>query len=372
MKSLQDIYTKYLNSEDIEPLKEMKTFCIDNAVKLPLCNVPETKTYDALAVSLYLKDMRNAAVKGKGWVESSKRISAMTTKALTEGTDSAGGILVPTELHRSLMALIEGESKILGYMSRFRMTTDKKTVPTADSKMSVSWHQEGDAITASDPSFGSAVLNTHRLDAYTKVSNELLMDDSIGIAGILAAQFAEQSAQHIDSTIFNGDGSDDHAGFSGIFTAAAGYSTVFGAGSTHFSEVLASNMIDCYKKVPSYVRGDAGKFFMHSDILTYLQKEKVDGKYLLNPYMTGESLRIHNIPIMQSHQCPDVSDSAASTALAVFCNPSYLIFGDRQQTESKVDPYSQSLNNQTVFIFLMRAALAWGYNSAVSRIVTAA
>jgi HK97 family phage major capsid protein len=378
--NLQDLVQKHRAAGDLAVMPEIAEYLKAKPVQLPSCNVPPEKTIDALQVALWMQDMHSIGRKASNWTQAAERMSkyAVMKGLWDESTGSAGGVLVPDVVHTSLISLMEGDSLFLYRMSRYAMDTDRKIVPTADSKLSVGWHNESEAVTEGAGTFGSAVLQAKRLDAYVKLTNELLEDSSIGIAGTLASQFAEQAAQKIDQTVISGDGTSAYADFSGIFTAAAGYSEVFSSGSTHFSAILATNLINAKNKVPSYIRrqnqsnNSRAIFIMHSDILGYLSKQQdAAGHYLLPPY--GDlDLRLHGYHILESHKAPGTADTAAAKACAAFIEPSYLCFGDRKRTQVFHDPYTQSLSNQSIFILMLRMALAWGKNAACCRIMTAA
>lgn len=303
-------------------------------------------------------------------------------KAMSEGTGTAGGHLVPEHLARELYGFFEGESMTARYLTEVDMMTDKKYLPLSDGKVSVTINSEEDAIEETTPTLDRATLETYRMDAYTKVSNELLEDSDLSIQTILLDQFNEQSAMLFDDVVFNGDGSAGSAGFSGVFSAAAGYSEVFDAGSTAFSEVTLSNMIDLAHLIPSYVRKQ-GQVFMHSDVMKYLRKEQDDsGQYLMPPYTfalqgalgmrsgppsTPKLLGAY--PMLESHKCP--STSGADTAFIAFGNFKYIAHGLRHnRTSLLTDPYTSAANWQTRLIYVRRFALAYIKTGAFARMVT--
>jgi len=368
--SLQDLVSKYKRSDNLEALEEIRSYLTERDVSLP--GVPEGKAMQAIQVALYMQDIYAAAK--NGYPPARARVAAYTQKSvLVEGTGTLGGVFVPDETHYALMDLIEGQSKLLPFVQKFDMHDKKMIVPKSDGKIGVAWHDESEAITESNPTFGSAVLENFRLDAYTKTTNELLADESIGVAGILASQFSEACAQKIDESYLVGDGTSAYGGFSGIFTAAAGYSQVFDAGSTNFSEILVSDLFEAYHQVPSYIREyESGGFFvMHSDIKKFLELETQNSKYIIPAYGTSD-LKVHGkYPIIETHQAYAAADTDVSKACAAFVVPkAALLFGARARTETLVDPFSFSLNNQTGFIMVMRLALQWGFSAGVCRIMT--
>jgi HK97 family phage major capsid protein len=301
---------------------------------------------------------------------------------MNEGTGTAGGHLVPEHVARELYGFFEGASAVAPYLTTVDMTTDKKYLPLSDGKVSVTINEEEDSITETTPSLDRATLQTYRMDAYTKVSNELLEDSDLAIQDILLDQFNEQSAMLFDDVVANGDGSAGSAGFSGVFSATVGYSEVFDTGSTAFSEVTLAKMIDLAHLIPSYVRRE-GQVFMHSDVMKYLRKEMDDsGQYLMPPYtFTNQGmLRVRSgppsvpkllgaYPMLESHKCP--STSGADTAFIVFGNFKYIAHGLRHNaTYTLSDPYTNAANWQTRLIYVRRFALAYLKTTAFARMVT--
>ena len=354
---------KEIEKEGIE-LKQLQ-----KATKFDL-STPEA-TAKAVETGLFLQTLYKAK---KGDFTASKALDNWRGKAtLIEGTDSLGGFMVPDELESSLVKFIEGASVLLPHCRKFSMKSDTKKIPALDGGVSSAFHSEGSSITESNPTFAQVTLNAYRQDAFSVVSNELLEDSDIGVIDMLLSEFTEEMGRSLDNAILNGDGSESAAGFSGVFTSAVGYSTVFDSGSTSFSSILVSNMIELYHSVPSYAR-EKGIFVVHSDIAKYLQLEKdTDGAYRWNPYLNSGDMRIHGkYPIVESIKAPAESDSAISTAFVAFGNFNYLGVGQRKGISLLVDPYTNAADYQSRIIMVRRLALAYLKNTAFSRLITAA
>lgn len=301
-------------------------------------------------------------------VNAQKQLANIRTKTtMAEGTTTLGGHTVPDELNGYLVSFIRDSSAILPYCREIEIGSDYRKVPVLNQTMTVGWHDESEEMDESNLTFTASELEPQRLDAYTVVTNELLMDSKLDMIALLLSQFTESCAVKIDSTVFNSDGSTSN--FSGLFTAAVGYSSVMGAGSAAFSSVVVSELIDLYNKVPSYAR-KKGQFYMHPDIIKYLAKEEsTGGDYLINPYSTPE-LKIHGrYPLIESSEAP--STSGGDTAFIVFGNPQYLAVGRRHNIEMRANPYSLDTFNQTRFTMFQRLGFAYLKNTAFARLLTA-
>lgn len=327
------------------------------------------------AKNIELATFLQIATKAKsGDFGAAQKLSEWSTKAstLVGGTDNLGGYTVPDELASQIIALQEGASAVMPYLTKVTMTSDRKKIPVLDTSVSVSWHSEDDAITETNPTFAEADLVAYRQDALTKASNELLEDSTLDILSILLDQFEEQAAQHFDNTVFNGDGAAASAAFSGVFTAAVAYSAAFDTGSTAFSEILVDDLIDVVHLVPSYARAQ-GQIVMHSDVAKYLRKEKdSNGRYLWDPFASGPMSIYGKYPIIESHKAPSDSDSGAGTACVSFGNFKYLVLGRRKDITLLIDPYTDAANWRTRIFLVQRLALAYARTGAFSRLLTAA
>ena len=160
---------------------------------------------------------------------------------------------------------------------------------------------------------------------------------------------------------------------SGIFTAQAGYSEVFGTGSSAFSELLESNIRNLIGKIPPE-RLARAKWYMNNAVLWqyfYGLKDE-DGRPLFVPSMSqGVPGTLYGYPVVQSTQA--TATSAASTALAAFGDLSGFYIGDRlTNINLMVDPYTLGKNYQTNFYMFTRWAFANALPKYYGRIVTAA
>jgi HK97 family phage major capsid protein len=293
--------------------------------------------------------------------------------ALQEGTDSEGGYIVPTEERSELLAYAREASVALRECRVINMSTLSMTIPAEDGKISVAYTDEESQATESEPTFAQVTLTAKRMDAWGVTSNELL-DDAVvngGIAGMLLDQIVEAVALKVDSTVFKGGGDP----VSGMFTAKAGYSEVFGSGSTHFSEILESNVRGIVSKLnpPDYETN--GRFVTHyTSLWQYINGlQDTTGRPMFHDTTNGQKdqRRLWGFPIDVSSQAPGTS--AVSTAIAIFGDLTGWIIGERMTNIDLLwDPYTKMDYYQTRYAFFTR----WGYAAAlpnkIGRIMTAA
>ncbi len=136
-------------------------------------------------------------------------------KALSEGTDSAGGFLVPEEFRATLLYRSLEESVVRKLATVIPMRSDTMNIPKIVDTSHAShlfggvvahWTEEAGSKTETDPAFGQAKLITHKLTGYTYASDELLADSAIGLEVLLTKLFGGAIAWYEDLAFLRGNG----------------------------------------------------------------------------------------------------------------------------------------------------------------------
>lgn len=149
-------------------------------------------------------------------------VNAHGKATLVEGTDSAGGFLVPEEFRADIQA-IGLEQAVVRNASPFvvPMRSDTLMYPIVNDTTHASsvhggviayWTKEGAVGTESEPVFGQIMLTAKKLSGYTKVSNELLADSAVALDPLLRRQFGEAWAWFEDLAFLRGTGSGQPLG----------------------------------------------------------------------------------------------------------------------------------------------------------------
>jgi HK97 family phage major capsid protein len=291
--------------------------------------------------------------------------------AMQEGTASEGGYLVKPEVRTELLYYTRDSSVALQDCQTIPMASSSMTIPKEGTNVSVAFTAEESAATESEATLGEVTLTTKRMDAYSKVSNELIEDNFLsgGIVGLLLPQFIEAVGQKIDSAVFLGTGDP----VSGLFLST-GVSQVFSSGSTNFSELLVSDIQKLIGKIPDRYLAQNGNFYMHRTIqwnYIHALNDSQSRPIFIDSSFAGVPGKLYGYSIKQLTQA--ISTSAAATGMAVFGNLKGFLIGERlNRINLFVDPYTASKNYQTVFLLFTRWAFAHGLNNMYGRIVTAA
>ena len=288
--------------------------------------------------------------------------------ALNEGTGSQGGFLVPDEYADEILAFARLKSVALQDCRIWPMGSDVRRVPAENAKVTVSWKSEGTAADQTEPTFNEVVLTAKKLTAYSIASNELLQDSTSDIVSYLTDIFSEAVGQELDNQVFNGTGDP----WSGILTAAAGFSVIMSTGLTNFSSISGDNLLELIDKINQEAE-EGAKFYFHKNILTYIRKLKdTQNQYLFAPIAGGLPTDIWSYPFVRVPKMPKTSDSGTGKAFVAFGNLRHFALGRRLESMTlDVDPYGKFLENQTRFRTVSRWGGALGLSGAVSRLVTA-
>ena len=179
--------------------------------------------YRGLSVGQYLRSM---VIGGKSEIE---------RRALSEGSDSAGGYTVPDVLSAQLIDLARAQSVVMRAGAQtVPLTSDRNNIAKLLSDPVPGWRAEAGGVAESDPTFGLVSMVPRSLAVFTKVSAEL-MEDSLNLATELPRVLAAAMAVELDRAALLGTGTAPEprgvANTAGIGTFAvngplSGYSTL--------------------------------------------------------------------------------------------------------------------------------------------------
>ncbi|MCL7744361.1 phage major capsid protein [Guyparkeria hydrothermalis] len=127
--------------------------------------------------------------------------------ALSEGTDSAGGVTVPQHVMSRLIDRMRSKlvTSRAGALS-IPLETEKTTIARLASDPTASWRLENAAVAESDPSFEAVQFQARSLACLVKVPQELLQD-SVNLEDALLNAFAGSMAVELDRVALFGSGS---------------------------------------------------------------------------------------------------------------------------------------------------------------------
>lgn len=318
-----------------------------------------------------------------------KDMASLTAfKALTEGTGSAGGFVVPEEFAAEVNRVVEDFGLVAKLSRIFPMKSDTLNVPRLSATVTVSFPGEATAGTASQPTFEQVVLSAKSCVGITPMSNELLADANISVVDLLIELFAEAIAGRMDQEGLAGTGSP----FTGILTDAGvtvvqpangtGASTFTGAATPDQARQLISNI------KPWALQGAC--FIMHRTVWALMQTTKASsgGEYFTsaaNPVLintgaqgfpTAMAGTLWGYPVYLSDKMP--TTTAVSTKFIIFGNLKNLYVGQRADMavaisqDATVGSDNLFAANMSAVRVVSRWAVAVGLPSAFAVLKTSA
>lgn len=129
-------------------------------------------------------------------------------RALSVGSDSAGGYTVPVTLAANVIDRMRAKAVVMraGALT-VPMETAELSIARLDTDPTATWHGENVLIGESNPTFGRVIFRARTLTALVKCSRELL-EDSANINEALTNAFAQAMALELDRVALIGTGAD--------------------------------------------------------------------------------------------------------------------------------------------------------------------
>ena len=256
------------------------------------------------------------------WRHMRNRGDLEVRNALTIGTDSEGGYLVPDEFERTLIEALEEENIMRQLAKVITTSSGDKKIPVVASKGTAAWVDEEGAIPEDDDAFGQVSIGAYKVATMIKVSEELLNDSIFNLESYIAKEFARRIGAKEEEAFLVGDGSgkptgifdDTHGGEIGVTTSTA---------SLKMDEIfdLFYSLKSPYRKRATFITNDA-------TVKEIRKLKDGQGQYLWQPSVkAGEPDTILNRPVKTSAYAPTIEPGAKVIAFGDF---GYYWIADRQ------------------------------------------
>ena len=233
---------------------------------------------------------------------------------LSEGTDSEGGYLCPTEFERQIVDALK-EENVMRKLCKIITTDNERKIPVAASHSTAAWTAENADYTESDPSFTQKTIDAYKLTDLVKVSIELLQDSMFDLEDYIGREFAFAFGAAEEEAFCVGTGSGQPTG---LFTANGGEVGVTAASST---AVTADEIISLIYALKSPYRKKA-KFLMNDETVAAIRKLKDgNGVYLWQPALQqGQPDKLLGYDLYTSPYVPTMAAGAYAIGFGDFQN----------------------------------------------------
>ncbi len=285
----------------------------------------------------------------EGYVRSgdARSLVALEGKALSAGTGSDGGYLVPPETEAAVNRALKAISPIRAIASVRQVSGNVYKKPFAVTGASTGWVGETAARPETNtPTLAELAFPTMELYAMPAATQTLLDDSAVDIDEWIAEEvrlaFAEQEGQ----AFVTGDGVNKPKGFLAYPTVdngswvhgQIGFIPTGAAGAFPASNP-SDKLIDLIYSVKAGYRAN-GSFLMNRSTQSAVRKMKdADGQYLWQPSIQpGQYSTLMGFQVVESEDMPDIAADSLSVAFGDF-ERGYLVV-DRVGISVLRDPYS--------------------------------
>jgi HK97 family phage major capsid protein len=344
------------NEDDIGGVAEIKTKLEELEAKAAKLDEFEKKLADAEkradAFELKLKRPGGSAAKDDAPAIETKAFSTFIRKgrealdvsefkSLRVSDDTSGGYLAPPEFSREVDRNIVQFSPIRQAARVGTTASGSVIIPRRTGAPTAQWVGETETRPATGSAYGQIEIEVHEVACYVDVSNKLLEDAAVDIAGEVAFDLAEEFGRIEGVAFVSGDGVKKPLGI--MSDANINYTPGGDA-----SAVKADGLIDIfYALAPAYRQ--RATWMMNGSTLAAVRKLKDgQGQYLWQPALTaGQPETILGRPVVEAVDMPDIAGNAYPIAIGDF-STAYRIY-DRVALSLLRDPYSVATSGLTRF-----------------------
>jgi len=252
-------------------------------------------------------------------------LAAAFTKALAEGTGSAGGFLVERDVAEEIMGMLRARSAVLRLGPRIVPVRKELALHSVASGSTAYYVAENANIPISEPSFAENILlRPKELAALVPISNRLLRDasESPDVEQVLREDLAEVLSLRADLAFIQGSGGAEPLGIRNATGLTAAPSLGTNGGTPTFDN-LKDSVANLRAANATFTR--PGWLFHPRTINTLDKIKDGQGRYLAETGLlefdsTGGGGRLLSFPFTTSTQIPTnvTTGTSADTSYIVF------------------------------------------------------
>ncbi len=270
------------------------------------------------------------------------QLEQLQTKALSVGSDSNGGYLVPNEMSATITRIVNESSPMRLLASVETISSDSLDLIEDTTDVDAVWGDETTDRSATDsttPTIGRNTIDTFEMYTQPKATQKLIDDAAIDLEQWIAEKVGDKFARLEATAFISGNGTTAPKG---ILSYAAG--TSFGqiqqVASGTSTVVTADSLIALYYALKDEYSKRA-KFLMHRNTVqaVRLLKETTTNQYLWQPGLAaGTPDTLLGVPVVLAADMPVPAASSLSVALGDF-KRAYMVV-DRVGIRTLRDPYT--------------------------------
>src|SRR4030095_1978741 len=240
------------------------------------------------------------------------------------GTPGSGGYLVPQLTASRILELVPTFGQARRFMSVFPLAGNDVLIPKENALPSWNWVNENASITSSKPTVQTITLTPKKGAAIVVLSNELLKDANINIAGYVMGKIAQAKGTSEDAQMFAGTGSP----FTGVYNPSNTFGFAETTATISASSLTYQNLLNTLAGVDqNYLTGASWHF--HRTILPVVAGLSDDnGRPLLEPAFGDLPMRLLGFPVRLIENAPTLAGSSTGKPFVILGNLENSYIGD--------------------------------------------
>lgn len=284
---------------------------------------------------------------------------------VTRDLDSVSdGGLIPTEFSTRLQALFESYGVFERNAQRMPMRSDSLVFPRQLTDPPVFQIKEGASASESALTTGAVELNCIKFGVLIRVPLELIEDALAVVGEMIATSIARAMARKIDEIGFNGDGSSDYFGITGVRQRLLGLSStigniagiVVGSGNA-YDELTLGDFESLAGALPQYASPDA-KWYVSRQVYfgTMVRLALASGGVTAEEIEGRRRLSFMGYPVEITQVMPRVAANGQVCALLGDLRQAATV-GDRRMMELRTSDDVYFTQGQRAFLATARKAI---------------
>lgn len=267
-------------------------------------------------------------------------LEVLQTKALSVGTDTAGGYLVPNQMAQLIIEIVNESSPMRKLASVETISSDSLDIVEDVNDFNAAWGDETTVRSAetTSPTLGRNTIDTFELYAQPQATQKLVDDATIDIEKWVATKVADKMARLEATAFVNGDGTTQPKGIL-TYTAGTAWGQIQQVNSGASGVVSADSLVNLfYSLKDEYMRNAA--FLMHRSTAQAVRLLKdTTNQYIWQPGLAaGQPNTLMGVPVALAADMPIPAASSLSVAVGDF-KRAYLIV-DRIGIRTLRDPFT--------------------------------
>lgn len=264
-------------------------------------------------------------------------------KALSVGSDSDGGYLVPTATSARILTRVWETSPLRQLATVETIGTDKLEIPIDDDEVGAMWVGETeDRPETTTPKIGVQAIPVWEMAAKPRATQQMLEDASINVEGWLATKVSDKFSRAEATSFITGNGVKKPRG---ILTYPAGAAGTYARGkilqvaSGHATNVTADGLVNMTFSLKEAYLANATWLMKRGTVGAVALLKDLQGQYIWRPGLeAGKPSILLGYPVRQADDMPVVGAGALPIAFGDF-RAGYTVV-DRLGITTLRDPFS--------------------------------